>query len=277
MISQTPPGAWTVLSGTQIGSVHVRDGRPVQDAVRTWVEGDSAVVAVADGHGHHEHFRSDVGAQLAVQTAVDALVAALPQFTDSGAAHRAIPDVAAGAVEAWTAGVRQHAANNPFEAGVPRDQLRPYGTTLLAMAVVGDALAFFQIGDGDTVVVDGSGHATRPLPEDPDLDGVSTASLCQPNPLKSLRAAALDVRQSDVVLAFQCTDGFGSSRVDAAGWWQQTGEELVRFGRERGLDWVAEQLPGWLEEPAAVGGDDTTLALIGRTDLARRVPSTQPS
>ena len=41
-------GGWTVLSGTQIGSVHVRDGRPIQDAVRTWAEGDAAVVAVAD-------------------------------------------------------------------------------------------------------------------------------------------------------------------------------------------------------------------------------------
>jgi hypothetical protein len=267
-MSQGPPGAWTVLSGTQIGSVHVRDGRPVQDAVRTWVEGDNAVIAVADGHGHHEHFRSDVGAQLAVAAAVEALVTALPQFTDSAAAHRAIPEVAAKAVATWTAGVRQHAADHPFEGGAPRDLLRPYGTTLLAMAVVGDALAVFQIGDGDTVVVDGSGRATRPLPEDPDLDGVSTASLCQPNPLKSLRAAALDVRQGDVVLAFQCTDGFGSSRVDAEGWWRQTGEELVRFGRERGFAWIADQLPGWLEEPAAVGGDDTTLALIGRTDLA---------
>jgi len=270
-------GGWTVLSGTQIGSVHVRDGRPIQDAVRTWVEGDNAVVAVADGHGHHDHFRSDVGARIAVDAAVDALVVTLAEFTDSAAAHRAVAEVAARAVETWTAEVRQHAADNPFEAGAPGDRLRPYGTTLLAMAVVGDTLAMFQIGDGDTVVVDGSGRASRPLPEDPDLDGVSTASLCQPTPLKSLRVAAIDTSESDVVLAFQCTDGFGSSRVDASGWWQQTGEELVRFGRERGLDWVGEQLTGWLVEPAQVGGDDTTLAIIGRTDLASRGGSTLPA
>jgi hypothetical protein len=267
-------GAWTALSGTQIGSVHVRDGRPLQDAVRTWVEGDSAVVAVADGHGHHDHFRSDVGARIAVECAVDALVAALPDFTDPAVAHKAIPEVAARAIGAWTAKVRQHVRDHPFEGGGPRDPLRPYGTTLLAMAVVGDALAVFQVGDGDTVVVDASGRASRPLPEDPELDGVSTASLCQPNPLNSLRATAIDIREGDVVLAFQCTDGFGSSRVDAAGWWQQTGEELVRFGQEHGLDWVAEQLPGWLVEPAQVGGDDTTLAIIGRTDLGSRAPTT---
>ena len=33
---------------------------------------------------------------------------------------------------------------------------------------------------------------------------------------------------------------------------------------------MAEQLPGWLEEPAQVGGDDTTLAILARTDLGGR-------
>jgi len=262
------PGRWTALSGTQIGSVHLRDGRPLQDAARTWTQGDAAVAAVADGHGHHDHFRSDVGARIAVEVAVDTLVAALPTFTDATTAERLLPDVAARTVAAWQDGVRRHVEQEPIGPGVTVDPLRPYGTTLLAMAVTGDVLVLLQIGDGDTVVVDGAGRASRPLPEDPESDGVNTASLCLPEPLRSLRSAAIDVPSADVVLAFQCTDGFGSSRVDADGWWRQTGEELVRFGRERGFGWVAEQLPGWLEEPAQVGGDDTTLAIIGRTDLS---------
>jgi hypothetical protein len=273
----TAGAAWTVLSGSQIGSVHVRDGRPIQDAVRTWTEGDRAVLAVADGHGHHDHFRSDVGARVAVDVAVESLIAALPTLTSAAAAEQALPGIGARVVEGWTQGVRRHAAESPFEGGAPADPLRPYGTTLLAMAVAGDALAMLQIGDGDTVVVDSAGRASRPLPEDPDADGVTTASLCQPHPLTSLRLATLDLRTQDVALAFLCTDGFGSSRVDADGWWRQTGEELVRFGRERGYAWVGDQLPGWLAEPAQVGGDDTTLALMGRTDLATRAAVTAPS
>jgi hypothetical protein len=275
MIPQARP-RWTVVSGTRIGSVHVRDGRPIQDAVRTWAGDGGAVVAVADGHGHHDHFRSDVGARIAVDVAVDALVAALPSLADPGSAQRVLTEIAAQVVEAWTMQVRQHSADHPFEVGAPRDPLRPYGTTLLATAVAGDTLATFQIGDGDTVVVDAAGRASRPLPDDPAQDGVSTASLCQPDPLSSLRAAAIDTRRSDVVLAFLCTDGFGASRVNSD-WWQQTGEELVRFGRQHGFGWVEQQLPGWLEEPAQVGGDDTTLALIGRSDLTgSTAPTWQP-
>ena len=59
-----------------IGSVHVRDQRPLQDAVATFAEDDVSVIAVADGHGHHLHFRSDVGARLAADGAVAAVRAA---------------------------------------------------------------------------------------------------------------------------------------------------------------------------------------------------------
>ena len=64
---------WAVTSASQIGSVHLRDHRPLQDSSLTWADGDAAVIAVADGHGHHLHFRSDVGADLAAALRVDAL------------------------------------------------------------------------------------------------------------------------------------------------------------------------------------------------------------
>ena len=36
----------------------------------------------------------------------------------------------------------------------------------------------------------------------------------------------------------------------------------------RFLGWVREQLPEWLAEPALIGGDDTTMALLVRNDVA---------
>ena len=86
--------------------------------------------------------------------------------------------------------------------------------------------------------------------------------------LDALRVTVVDSRVEEVALAFLCTDGFGRSRVDADGWWRQTGEQLLDFSRRRGLNWIREQLPEWLAEPALVGGDDTTLALLVRSDVS---------
>lgn len=271
---------WTTLSGTTIGSVHVRDQLPLQDAVLSWsdYEAGQAVIAVADGHGHRLHFRSDTGAALAVICAVEELrrilveLATLGDGADHGAALDLVRTAGAALVDNWVAKVEHHIEAHPYspaedELGASADPLRAYGSTILATAAVGDLVVFLQIGDGDSVLVSAAGEASRPLPEDPDLDGLHTSSLCQVRPVDALRVAVVDVRVDDVALIFLCTDGFGRSRVDADGWWRQTGEQLLDFSRSRGLVWVREQLPDWLAEPAKIGGDDTTMALMVRSDV----------
>ncbi|XBB68168.1 protein phosphatase 2C domain-containing protein [Nocardioides sp. WV_118_6] len=268
---------WTTLADTHIGSVHVRDQLPIQDAVLTWNDHalGHAVVAVADGHGHRLHFRSDTGAALAVISAVEELRRILPELraADHDAARDAVRRAGAALVATWTEKVEHHLAANPYspaeeELGAAADPLRAYGSTILAAAATPDLVAFVQIGDGDSVLVSADGVASRPLPEDPDLDGLHTTSLCQPRPLDALRVAVSAAGGDAVALVFLCTDGFGRSRVDADGWWRQTGEQLVEFIRDRGLGWVREQLPVWLAEPAEIGGDDTTMALLVRSDVA---------
>lgn len=271
---------WTTLSGTTIGSVHVRDQLPLQDAVLSWsdYEAGQAVIAVADGHGHKLHFRSDTGAALAVVCAVEELrrilaeLATLGDGADHGAALDLVRSAGAALVDNWVAKVEHHIEAHPYspaedEIGASADPLRAYGSTILATAAVGDLVVFLQIGDGDSVLVSAGGEASRPLPEDPDLDGLHTSSLCQVRPVDALRVAVVDARVDDVALVFLCTDGFGRSRVDADGWWRQTGEQLLEFSRSRGLVWIREQLPEWLAEPAKIGGDDTTMALMVRSDV----------
>mgnify|MGYP000859513989 CR=1 FL=1 len=269
---------WTAMSGTHLGSVHVRDGLPLQDSHGVRTTEAATVVAVADGHGHRLHFRSDVGSALAVAIIEDLLVEALPELTDVRRAEAALRGVGADLVDRWTEAVQAHVAEHPFtedEAGVVTGSdrvslTRPYGSTVLAMVATDDLLGVLQIGDGDAVVVSPAGRARRALPEDPALDGVRTTSLCQPDPAAALRVAAYDITADDVALGYLCTDGFGGSRVDREGWWRQTGEELVAFARAHGFAWMRERLPGWLEEPAAVGGDDTTLAVVALTSLEER-------
>lgn len=270
---------WTALSGARIGSVHVRDGLPLQDAHAVHVDDDAAVISVADGHGHRLHFRSDVGSSLAVAISVELLTDALPRLGAAGVgvddAALLLREVGAALVTRWTAAVHDHVARHPFagddltrvDPADPAQATRPYGSTVLAMVATASLVGVLQIGDGDAVVVTSTGHALRPVPEDPDLDGTRTTSLCQPDPGASLRVGVLDLRADDIALGYLVTDGFSTSRVDADGWWRQTGEELVGFARGHGFVWIEERLAGWLEEPARIGGDDTTLALLALTSL----------
>ena len=78
---QHQPG-WTVLSASRIGSVHLRDELPLQDAVLTWTDGRQAVAAVADGHGHKAHFRSDIGSALAAVSAVEEMRRVVGDLSD---------------------------------------------------------------------------------------------------------------------------------------------------------------------------------------------------
>ncbi|MFB9312930.1 protein phosphatase 2C domain-containing protein [Nocardioides plantarum] len=253
---------WGVASATTIGSFHVREHLPNQDSVRTWAAGDgtAAIVVVADGHGHHAHFRSDVGADLATALTLDALQTAL-----RGTEPIDPVEVAVDVATAWRRAVLEHVEAHPFRSDeAPRGPLVPYGTTLLAVATTPDLLVALQIGDGDTVAVRTSGEAWRPLPEDPSLDGVLTASLCQHDPISSLRTATLDLRKDPISLAYVCTDGLGKARTDSQTWWSEVGRELAVTARDGGLSAIRARLPRDVRGPAQVGGDDTTLALVAR-------------
>src|SRR5438552_3532580 len=56
---------WRVAGATCRGSSHVRSGLPNQDAIEYWAspDGNTAVMAVADGHGTALCFRSEAGSR----------------------------------------------------------------------------------------------------------------------------------------------------------------------------------------------------------------------
>ncbi|MDF0680462.1 MAG: protein phosphatase 2C domain-containing protein [Candidatus Nitrosocosmicus sp.] len=66
---------WFVYSKSVRGALHSRNGYSNQDSIR-WKQSHTSntiVMSVADGHGSDIHFRSKVGSQIAVKTAVETL------------------------------------------------------------------------------------------------------------------------------------------------------------------------------------------------------------
>ena len=261
--------AWTAIGCSVRGAAHVKDGLPNQDAVAWWPgegRGPPLAIAVSDGHGSPKCFRSDVGARLAVQAALDVLAV--------GGSGEEI-------VRRWRDAVEDELRREPFsEAELVRLAERDgpsavtlamrhprlaYGATLLAALVREETVYLVQIGDGDLLCVSASGEVSRPVPSDEKLFGNETASLCSESAERDLRTASLPVDGGPVLLLL-ATDGYTNSfRTDDG--FLQVGRDLQTFVREDGLESVASSLAEWLHETSASGsGDDITLGLLCRTE-----------
>jgi Protein phosphatase 2C len=260
-----------VAGATVPGAIHLRAGRPNQDAVR-WLprtgEGERVVMAVSDGHGSPASPRSGLGATLAVEIATDVLWQL---------AHPISPAVLAAAVTTivtrWTSQVLEHLARYPLATaglGQPSDgdPGRPdrltviYGSTLLFAIVSVHELVLGQLGDGDVVVVDDTGQAARPLPADERLMAHVTTSLSDDDAVGNVRTTIVDAGRSRLVLL--ATDGYANSfRNDDA--FLQVGLDVLRTADAQGIGSIRASLPGWLAETTREGaGDDigVTIAVL---------------
>ena len=72
MVHEQVTAQWRVRGESVQGAAHASDGLPNQGAI-SWTppsgEGTRVILAVSDGHGSAPHFRSAIGAALAVRVA----------------------------------------------------------------------------------------------------------------------------------------------------------------------------------------------------------------
>ncbi|HLI55961.1 MAG TPA: protein phosphatase 2C domain-containing protein [Actinomycetota bacterium] len=275
-------GRWFIGTASALGVAHAVDGGPNQDASGFAAAGDSVVIAVADGHGDPRHFRSDRGAQFAVDSACEAGAELAGQLDALGkvdevvdlVTERLLPDV----IDRWEERVAADVMEDPFPGdGTPlasrADVVVPYGSTLL-LAVVSPIWAVTaQIGDGDVVVVGGGRQVTCPVPGDPLVDGRHTTSLCQENAAANFRLAAIDLIGFPVAAILLATDGYGDSQAEDP-WQPPVGVSIAQLAADQGIAWVTGQVAEWAARCASAdgSGDDTSLALAINTTIGSDRP-----
>jgi hypothetical protein len=277
-------GQARVAAATVRGAVHLRNGRPNQDAVR-WLpvsgDGERVVMTVSDGHGGAASPRSALGSGFAVDITADALWA-LPHPVALEVVERTLGVI----VDRWRQRVADHLEQHPLTpAELEGDRPYPagsaalvderpavaYGATLLFAVVSCHQLLLGQIGDGDVLLVRADGRTERPLPLDARLVAHVTTSLSDDDPLGSARIRALD--PVDCRLVLLSTDGYANSfATDDA--FLQVGIDVLRTVEEQGIDPVRASLPGWLAETTEHGsGDDISVAIAV---LQRALPARSP-
>jgi hypothetical protein len=261
---------------------------PNQDAVATERAGTCGVVAaVADGHGHSRHLRSARGSRLAVKIGCQVAQQLADQIEENSEffSQRAPDGTASGPageiarlaeeflvpaiVARWRDAALADVEADPF-TDAEQDMRRPgddaliaYGSTLLLGIALLDWLILAQIGDGDVVAVRSDGQAMQPVPDDPQLDGLVTTSLCGADPHSDFRIAVVDAAQEPLIAVLLATDGYGNAQVIEA-WPGAFSKDLAWMLGERDLQWLASQLPAWAARCASADGsaDDTTVALL---------------
>ena len=276
---------WNLIADTVRGAAHGRTGLPNQDAFRLMPEGGSGksvVVAVSDGHGSSECFRSDIGAKFAVDAAVAALSPLLQPsegVSHSTLKHLVEQQLPRDIVRSWKAQVSQHLKDNPVsspqtdKAGTGPsnpNETNPYlayGATLMAVLVTNLYLVYLQLGDGDIVAVSEDGDVLRPIPRDDRLMGNMTTSLCMEEAAREMRVRFQTADSGLPAMILVSTDGYSNSFVDD-GSFLKAGPDMLRAILDNGLDSVSKMLSTWLSEASQLGsGDDTTVAVLLRSGL----------
>ena len=225
-----------------IGSKYEKKGWPCQDHINKWNLDGTQVIAVADGHGSNDCFRSQIGSQLAIIAAHHEsekyrISSATPNdkmimFTQTG-----IDNLKYNIWDRWKGLVRHHWDSEIIKKGkLSDDEIRyksvsdkyknrynaedksvveqylynAYGTTLLMAISIETQLLLIQIGDGTCVILQRDGDFRTPVPADDNNILNQTTSLCEDNAHLKIRHAVIDCSFESPtypVAVFLSTDG----------------------------------------------------------------------
>ena len=296
---------WVAIGKTVRGASHDKVNLPNQDALRVRSESPWMLV-LADGHGSPRCFRSDLGANFAVDVARGEIEgsghAVIERAQNKGAAYKPsgeleeltewfVDELPRNIVNAWHRKVDENIATRPFSEeekkalgligdGIERQRLA-YGTTLLLVVATERFVFYLQLGDGDILVFDATGNVRRPLVKDERLIANETTSLCMEKAWCEVRTSIQNIEKESPALILVSTDGCINSFVEEDGFYK-VGRDILELMREDGPDYIEENLQSWLKEISKEGsGDDISLGLLYRregldkTELNERPPPSE--
>jgi len=228
------------------GAKHIQSGKPCQDSSRCEVGKGFRFVAVADGHGSDQYFRSDVGSRLAVDAARECMTNAdLIKKLCAGGTEKEMESqiqwLEKSILSKWNGAVSKHRKENPFtedELGaVPEKYAEKYrkdekvesayGTTLIAALWTDAFLLAVQVGDGSFVTMGADGTFDMPVPADEKCLLGTTTSLCDSDAINEFRHSFAKEKPAAVILASDgIDDSFGFNGPEASP------DQLYRFYRK---------------------------------------------
>lgn len=214
------------------GAYHEEDGSQCQDSARVFLSDDIAIAAVADGHGSEKHFRSAAGSEMATRVAIRSLC----DFSERNGGfykvfgrgeRNAARRIAANVICCWNNEIAAHIRRIPLNereraisekhGGIANEVM--YGATLVVACMFDGGCFGLQIGDGNFCALS-DGEMISPMPDDVNLVGNLTTSLCDSDAIGNFRYFLTDRRFGGVMLS---SDGLINSFVNI--------DDYLKFGQ----------------------------------------------
>ena len=197
------------------GKKYLERGLPCQDVSDTLEFDGVQAIAVADGHGGKDYFRSDTGAKLAVEIAFKQIKKFCSELNDDEIfSDNGIKIFEHSIWNGWREAVINHWRENPVTDAEFRWQTVSekykarftstdekilakyipvaYGTTLICAVSIGAQVLITQIGDGTCVVLQRNGEFKTPVPPDSENILNVVTSLCDSDAVSKFRHVVLD-------------------------------------------------------------------------------------
>ena len=266
------------------GYNHIKVNKVCQDAAGESRFDDVCIIAVADGHGSDNYFRTDQGSIFAVSAALSAIKAfvkearenQLPSVPES---EDELSQIAKNILAEWYEQVESHVACEPFrseELSKVSDKYKQryasgqynakaYGTTLIAVCMTSEGWFGIHIGDGKCVALQEDGTLCEPIPWDDACEQNITTSICDSDAIDEFRYV---IRKDCPAAIFIGSDGIDDS--------YSSGMELHELYRnifivfaENGTEVGSAEVQDYLPKITRRGsGDDVSIAGLVRTDLS---------
>lgn len=259
------------------GFSHISKGLVCQDSSGFYCNDDISIAVVADGHGSHKHFRSDIGSKMAVQIAINSVKDFIKDKTSFNEAiknnsNKVLTRIESNIVYNWNNSVNEHYNNNPVceeeTAEISKDELSKisiesmYGSTLIVAAMTNQYWFGMQIGDGSCVSLYQDGETKLQIPSDDRLIANLTTSLCDCDAIHNFRHYYSDNMPIALLVS---TDGLSSSFFDE--------NTFLTFNRRiisqmTNYDFALESLKQHLYKRSKEGSyDDISISAIYKDDI----------
>lgn len=277
---------WINTFETVTGKTHVKMEMPNQDAVKSELIGaDIMISAVADGHGSKKCSRSHLGAQFAVEAAIETARSISHEFIKNDSLNTKVLGkyFTKRLVRNWREKVTSDLEETPIDLeslnlsskeikSVKKNPFISYGSTLLMVLFIREFIVCYQLGDGDILFVSKVNKVTKPIKRDTRHIANDTTSLCLHKPEKEFRIKLFRDLNHLLQMIILSTDGYSNSFSSESGFFK-VGSDLYDMIKDDGFEVIEENLKDWIEETSNHGsGDDTSVSIISR--LAEKAEQT---